>query len=119
MNLNPEIKEGIERLIKHIRRMSSLTDEQLRTVINHGIANNPDYYMGIGIDIEGYMAYIKNMSKLTDDQIRQAFKDSANDPVMSEIFEDAAKKKALLEMQKMAKDIKTDARAFARKIDKF
>lgn len=116
--MDRNMEEGIERLIKHIRRMSLLTDDQLRTVINHAVANNPDSYMGIGIDIDGYVTYIKNMSMLTDDQIRHAFKDSANDPVMNEIFEDAAKKKALLEMQKMAKDIKFDARVFARKVDK-
>lgn len=116
--MDRNIEEGIERLIKHIRRMSSLTDEQLRTVISHAITNNPDSYMGIGVDIEGYITYVRNMSMLTDDQMRHAFKDSTNDPVMREIFEDAAKKKALLDMQKMAKDIRSDARAFARKVDK-
>ncbi len=115
--MDRNVEEGIERLIKHIRRMSLLTDEQLRTVVSHAIANNPDSYMGIGIDIEGYIAYIRNMSMLTDDQMRHAFKDSANDPVMSEIFEDAAKKKALLEMQKMAKDIRVDPKRFARRVD--
>lgn len=116
--MDRNVEEGIERLIRHIRRMSLLTDDQLRTVVSHAIVDNPDSYMGIGIDIEGYIAYVRNMSTLTDDQIRHAFKNSVNDPVMSEIFEDAAKKKALLEMQKMAKDIKSDARVFARKVDK-
>lgn len=115
--MDRNVEEGIERLIKHIRRMSLLTDDQLRTVVNNAIANNPDSYMGIGTDIDGYMTYIKNMSMLTDDQIRKAFRDSANDPVMSEIFEDAAKKKALLEMQRMAKDIRGDAKKFARRVD--
>ena len=115
--MGSDIQDGIERLIKHIRRMSLLTDDQLRTVINHAIANNSDSNIGIGIDIEGYIAYVRNMSMLTDDQMRHTFKNSANDPVMSEIFEDAAKKKALLEMQKMAKDIRGDPKKFARKID--
>ena len=115
--MDRNIEEGIERLIKHIRRMSLLTDDQLRTVISHAIANNPDSYMGIGIDIEGYIAYVRNMSMLTDDQMRHTFKDSVNDPVMSEIFEDAAKKKALLEMQKMAKDIRGNPKKFARRVD--
>jgi hypothetical protein len=115
--MDRNMEDGVERLIKHIRRMSLLTDEQLRSIINHAITNNPDSYMGIGTDIEGYIAYIRNMSKLTDDQIRHAFKDSANDPVMREIFEDAAKKKALLEMQKIAKDIKGDPKRFARRVD--
>ena len=115
--MDRNVEEGIERFIKHIRRMSLLADDQLRTVVSHAITNNPDSYMGIGIDIEGYIAYIRNMSTLTDDQIRHAFKDSANDPVMREIFEDAAKKKALLEMQKMAKDIRGNPKRFARRVD--
>lgn len=111
------IEEGVERFIKYIRRMSILTNDQLRTVISRTTANNPDSYMTLGVDIDGHIAYIRNMSMFTDDQIRHAFKDSANDPVMSEIFEDAAEKKALLEMQKMAKDIRGDPKKFARKID--
>lgn len=111
------IEEGIERFIKYIRRMSILTDDQLRTIISHAIANNPDSYMALGIDIDGHISYIRNMSMYTDDQMRRAFKDSIEDPVMREIFEDAAKKKALLYMQKMAKDIKGDARQFARRVD--
>lgn len=115
--MDRNVEDGIERLIKHIRRMSLLTDEQLRTVVSHAIVNNPDSYMGIGTDTEGYITYVRNMSTLTDDQIRHAFKDSVNDPVMSEIFEDAAKKKALLEMQKMAKDIRGNPKRFARRVD--
>ncbi len=115
--MDRNVEEGIERLIKHIRRMSLLTDEQLRTIVNRTIAKNPDPYMGIGTDIEGYIAYIRKMSMFTDDQLRHAFKESTNDHVISEIFEDAAKKKALLEMQKMAKDIRGDPKLFARRVD--
>lgn len=97
--------------------MSILTDDQLRTVISHAIVNNLDSYMTLGADIDDHVAYIRNMSMLTDDQMRHAFKDSTNDPAMREIFEDAAKKKALLEMQKMAKDIKGDSKRFARRVD--
>lgn len=115
--MDRNVEEGIERLIKHIRRMSLLTDDQLRTVVNHAIADNPESYMGIGTDIDGYIIYVRNMSMLTDEQIRHALKHSANDPVMSEIFEEAAKKKALLEMQKIAKDIRGDPKKFARRVD--
>lgn len=57
------------------------------------------------------------MEMLNDDQLRHAFRESAKDPVMYEIFEDATKKKALLEMQKMAKEIKGDPRKFAHRVD--
>jgi hypothetical protein len=115
MDIN--MKEGIERFIKYIRRMSVLTDDQLRTVISLTVTNNPDSYMALGADIDGHITYIKKMSMLTDDQIRNAFKDSASDPVMRDVFEDAAKKKALIETQKMAKDIRGDSKRFARRVD--
>jgi hypothetical protein len=109
------MEEGIERFIKYIRRMSILTDDQLITVINSAIANNPDSVLRV--DIDEHIAYIRKMSILTDDQIIHAFKDSVNDHAIGEVFEDAAKKKALLEMQKMAKDIRGDPRRFARRVD--
>ena len=115
--MEKNIEDGVERLIKHIRRMSLLTDDQFRTVVSRGVANNPESYMGIGIDIEGYINYIRNMSILTDDQLRHIFRESVKDPAMYEIFDDAAKKKALLEMQNMAKEIKGDPRKFARRVD--
>ena len=115
--MDQDIETGIERLIKHIRRMSLLTDDQLRTITNHAITNNPDSYMGMGTDIEGYINYIRKTSILTDDQLRHTFRESTNDSAMRKIFEDAAKKKALLDMQKMAKEIKGDPRKFARRID--
>lgn len=115
MDINME--EGIERFIKYIRRMSILTDDQLRTVISRAITNNPDSYMASIVDIGEHVAYIRNMSMLTDDQMRHAFKDSSNDSAMREIFEDAAKKKALLEIQKMAKDIRSNPKRFARRVD--
>jgi len=115
--LNLEIDEGIERYIKYMRRMSTLTNEQLRILLGVAITKNPDAYTGIGIDIEGHIAHIRNASALSDDQLRASLKNSAGDPVMREVFEDAAKKRALLDMQKMAKDIKGDARKFARRVD--
>ncbi len=114
--LNRNTEEGIDRLIKYVRRMNLLSDDQLKNVLNRAIINNPDSYMGLGIDIDGHINYIRNMSLFTDDQLRQILKKSADDPVMSEIFEDSTKKKALLDMHKMAKDIRGDPRKFARKV---
>lgn len=115
--MNQNVEDGIERFIKYIRRMSILPDDQLRTVINYAIINNPDSYMGTGVDIEGHIRYIRNMSILTDDQLRYALKESVKDPIMHETFEDAAKKKALLDIQKMAKEIRGDPKVFARRVD--
>lgn len=114
---NLEIDEGIERYIKYVRRMSTLTDEQLRMLLETAITKNPDSYTGTGVDIEGHIGHIHRMAMLSDDQLRAYLKNSVEDPVMREIFEDSAKKKALLDMQKMAKDIKSDARKFARRVD--
>lgn len=113
------MKEGTERFIKYIRRMSTLTDDQLRTVISLAVAKNPDSYAVLGTDIDKHIAYIRNMSMLTDDQMMNTFKNSANDPDMKEVFEEAAKKKTLLEMKKMAKDIRGNPKIFARRVDDF
>lgn len=115
--MDRDIEEGIERFIKYVRRISILTDDQLQTLLSHAINSNPDSYMGIGVDIGGHIAYIRSMAMLSDDELRHAYRKSVEDPVMREVFEDAAKKKALLDMQKMAKDIKGDPRMFARRVD--
>jgi len=114
--MDTNMKDGIERFIKYIRRMSILSDDQLRTVISIAIAKNPDS-IALGTDIDKHIAYIRSMSALTDDQIIHAFKDSANDPNMKDVFEDAAKKKILLDMKTMAKDIRGNPKKFARRVD--
>lgn len=119
MTLDIQIDEGIERYIRYIKRMSALSDEQLRILLGVAIEKNPDSYMSIGIDIEGHIAHIRNMAMLTDEQLRASLKKSVNDPIMQEVFEDNAKKRALIDMQKMAKDIKSNAKSIARRVDKF
>lgn len=117
--MNRDIEEGIERYIKYIRRMSLLTDEQLIVVLDHSFAQNPDSHMGIGIGLEGHVKHIRDMSLYTDDQLRKQLRNSADtDPIMREVFEDAAKKRAIQDMKKMAKDIQGDVRRFARKVDR-
>lgn len=116
---NKNIAEGIERFIKYIRRMSLLADDQLRFVIGSAINQNPDAYLSLGVNVEGHIQYIRKMSMLSDDNLRALLKKSVEDPVMQEIFEDAAKKKTLLDMQKMAKDIRSNAKSIARRVDEF
>lgn len=110
-----DVKDSVERFIKYIRRMSTLTDDQLRTVISIAVAKNPD--ANTTLDIDKHIAYIRNMSTLTDDQILHTFKDSANNPEIQKVLEDATKKKTLFEMKKMAKDIRGNPKTFARRVD--
>jgi hypothetical protein len=77
--------------------------------------------MGIGAGLEGHISHIREMGMLSDDQIRKWLRDSVykdKDPVLTEVFENAAKQKSLLDAKKMAKDIRGDPRAWARKIDR-
>jgi hypothetical protein len=114
--MSSKTEEGIERLIKYIRRMNSLDDARLRLLLGAAIEQNPDSYTSIGVDIPGHIAWIRRMALLNDEQMRAILLESSNDPVMQEIYEDAAKKKALIEMQNIAKDIKSSPTKFARKV---
>lgn len=70
--------------------------------------------------IERYISHIRQMATLTDDQLRTILKKAAvENPEMFETFRNAAKKKMFADVKKMAKDIKSDARLFARKADGF
>jgi hypothetical protein len=83
------------------------------------MAENPDYYTSIGVDIKGHINFIRQMAMMSDDMIRKTLRDEVEknkDPVWTEIFEDAHKKKAISDMDRAAKDMKTDARLFAKKI---
>lgn len=110
------IEDGIERYIAYIRRMNVLNDEQLTVVLSRAFNQNPDSYMGI--NLESHKSHIRQMATLTDDQLRKKLRDTAaKDPALRDTFEDAAQKKLLSGMKNMAKDIKSDARKFARKVD--
>lgn len=70
--------------------------------------------------IERYISHIRQMATFTDDQLRTILKKAAiENPEMFETFREAAKKKMFVDIKKMAKDIKSDARSFARKADEF
>lgn len=119
MHIDPKIKEGIINFRKFIRRANMLTDEQLAFLIGKKIEQDPVYYMSIGIDIPGFIQFIRDCGKLSDDVMDNYFKKEIEvnkDPVWIEIFEDYAKQKAVKDMSRLAKDFKSNAKLFAKKI---
>lgn len=120
MNLSPEIEEGIERYIKHIRRMSLLTDDQIKTIVSHIYNQNSGSIEIIGTNIENYINKIRQMAVYDDTQLRSLLRDTAiKDQTLRDIFENAAQKKLLSEIKEMAKNIRGDPRKFARRVDDF
>ncbi len=69
--------------------------------------------------VEGQLKYIRKMALLTDDQIRAVIRQKIVErPDMISHYQDTSQKKLLDDIMKMSKDIKSDARVFARKVDK-
>lgn len=121
--MDKKVEEGIERYIKYIRRMNSLTSEELLVALLASYNQDEEDYigMGVGAGIEGHISHIREMGMMNDDKIRKWLRDAVykdKDPVLSEVFESAAKQKSLLDAKKMAKDIRGDPRSFARKVDR-
>ena len=68
--------------------------------------------------IERYIHHVRTMATMTDDQLRMVLKQAARDnPAMFDTFKQSARKKALLDMKKLAKDIGGDPKKFARRVD--
>lgn len=99
--------------------MNQLNDEQMDILLGIKIKEDPTYYTSIGITIEGHRNFIREMSIRTDDQLRDYFVKQVknNDLVYQDIFSNAEKQNAIKEMSIAAKDLKSDPRNFARKID--
>ena len=122
--MDKKIEEGIERYIGYIRRMNSLSSDELLAVLLTSYNHDNEDYIGMaigGAGLEGHISHIREMGMLSDDKIRKWLRDSVykdKDPVLTEVFESAEKQKSLLDAKKMAKDIHGDARKFARKIDR-
>lgn len=114
-----KIEKGIQRFINYIHRMNQLNDEQMDILLGIKINEDPTYYTSIGITIEGHREFIREMSLRTDDQLRNYFVKQIknNDLVYQDIFSNAEKQHAIKDMQQSAKDLKSDPRRFARKID--
>lgn len=70
--------------------------------------------------IELYIRHIRQMNLKTDDELRMILRQKAIlDAESAEALKAGAQKKALLDMKKIAKDIRTDSKKIARKVDKF
>lgn len=116
--INQNIEDGIERYIRHVRKMSSLTDDQIKIMISHIYGQGQDSTGITGINVDRYIREIRQMALVSDAQLRSSLRDAASkDPELQNMFEDAAQKKLLSEMKDIAKDIKSDPRKFARRVD--
>lgn len=68
--------------------------------------------------IERYINHVRTMASMTDDQLRMILKKAAvENPEMFDTFKQSTKKKAMSDMKKMAKEIKTGAKGIARRVD--
>jgi hypothetical protein len=118
--LDPKVERGIERFIKYIRRMDSIkNDVQLDILLQICMTRNPESYTSIGITIEGHRDFIRKMALKTDDQLKNYFINQIEnkDLVYEDIFTNAEKQHAIRDMANAAKNVKTDPRRFARKVD--
>lgn len=121
---DPKIENGIERYIRYIRRMNTLTSEELMTILMISYKQHEEDYIGMGIGgagLEGHMSHIREMGMMSDDKIRKWLRDSVyknKDVILREAFESSEKQKSLLDAKKVAKDVRGDPRSFARKVDR-
>lgn len=70
--------------------------------------------------IKRYIKHVRQMALLTDEQITLLLRQKAiEDPAMFESLKIGATKKMIAEVKKAAKDIRGDARKFARQVDDF
>lgn len=118
--IDQNVEEGIERYIKHVRKMSLLTDEQIKIIVSHIYSQNPDSVGIMGTNIEEYINKIRQMAMRSDAELRSLLRDAAaKDQALRDTFEDASQKKLLSEIKEMAKDIRGDPKKFARRVDDF
>lgn len=115
--IDQNIEDGIERYIRHVRKMSLLTDTEIKFMISRVYDQDPDSIGITSADIDGYINKIRHMSSLSDVQLRSNLRDAAaKDPALRDTFENAVQKKLLSEMKDMAKDIHSNATKFARRV---
>lgn len=119
---DPKIEKGIQRFISYLKRMNSLSHDEMLIVLMSAYNQDGEDYIGMGIGpgLDEHITFIKEMGMMSDDKIRKWLRDAVykdKDPVLSEVFESAAKQKSLVDAKKMAKDIHGDARVFSRKVD--
>lgn len=120
--MDKELEQGIDIYIRHIRKMSKLTDQQMSLLMtSQAVENNetletlnrmnPDIMHAIDDQIK----HVRKMQSLTDVQIRDLLLKNN----MQEILRESALKRNLKDMANAAKDIRSNAAKFSRKIDRF
>lgn len=68
--------------------------------------------------IERYIHHVRTMASMTDDQLRTILKQAAiENPEMFDTLKQSTKKKALLDIKKMANEMRGDPKKFARRVD--
>jgi hypothetical protein len=119
--MDKELEQGIDIYIKHIRKMSKLTDQQMALLMtSHAVENNETLETlnrmnpNITQAINDQIKHVRKMQNLTDVQIRDVLLKSN----MQEVLREGALKRNLKDIAKAAKDIHGDPRKFARKIDR-
>ncbi len=128
--MDRELEQGINIYIKHIRKMSKLTDQQMALLMaSHAVENNEtlDTLNKISSDIkkisfdiksviDGQINHVRKMQSLTDDQIKYMLLKNNN---MHEILREGALKKNMKDIANEAKSMHGDPTKFARKVDRF
>lgn len=117
--MDPKIESEIDKFIKYIRRMNSITDDnQLEMLLTIMYNKNQETYTGVGVDLAGHVKWIREMSRYSDDKLRLIMREQCKwDLTLQNIFEDSSKRRALKEVSDAAKDYKSNPRSFARKVD--
>ncbi len=120
--MDKELEQGIDIYIKHIRKMSKLTDQQMALLMStHAVENNETLNtldrmnQNIMDAIDDQIRHVRQMQNLTDDQIRDVLLKNN----MHEILREGALKRNLRDVAKAAQDIRGNPTKFARKVDKF
>jgi hypothetical protein len=120
--MDKELEQGIDIYIKHIRKMQNLTDKQMALLMtSQAVENNetletlnrmnPDIMNAINDQIK----HVRKMQNLTDTKIKDVLLKSN----MHEILREGALKRNLKDIAIAAKDISSNPKKFARKIDRF
>jgi hypothetical protein len=120
--MDKELEQGIDIYIRHIRKMSKLTDQQMALLMTSHAVENNETLNTLGrmnpniIDaVDGQIKHVRQMQNLTDVQIRDVLLKNN----MQEILREGALKRNLRDIGNAAKDIRSDVRKFARRIDRF
>ena len=119
--MDKELEQGTEIYIKHIRRMSKLTDQEMALLMTSQATENSEILDTLGkMDpnimeaVDKQIKHVRQMQNLTDEQIKGILLKNN----MQEILKEGAIKRNLRDVAKAAKDIHGDPRKFARKVDR-